>query len=474
MALHGYKDNADQDLSYQASEQFLDIRTSFEAYFRDAISLETLGEYATGAGWRRKDQIEAFAQTMYFIPPYSDVIRMMVHDVEDATVVADYKLDTSFGDKFKGTLEKWARQQRIPYEAALYMWRSHWNYPSPTQTYQFLHRLRPDRPERVEWEKDNPRGPAESEYEYRNRGPLAFTVEDAKRLLAVNDMAPTFIGPEIAISYNPITRTDAIRAYEIGVFDEQRLGWSFIENGYNDADAALLVGFEKEQKSRRLANATGVLTIRKVIKYFKQGAINRGKASDLLVPLMTNPVDRQNILDRAEDEMTSESRALRIISLKRQFMTGAISIQGATQTLLDYGVDRFAADTITEQWAYQLKSRLKEPTAMMLCKWRNHQFITDAEYFERLQRLGYSYDDASRILSVCVSDMLAKQRAAAEKANEKAKKELEKALKNQYELEKASQKQLEKWLDNLRKNMEKAQKQLDKLKKEQGENAPPA
>lgn len=467
MVLHGYKNSDDRNLSYTVTEQYLDIRTAFEAWYREVINSEELDRIVRGTGWRDIRQVEAFAQTMQFLPPYSDIIRMMVHDVEDAHVVADYKLDTSFSDKFTGTLSKWAQWQRIPYNAALYMWRSHWQYPSPTQTYQFLHRLRPDRPERVAWEKENPRGPDESEYEYRNRGPIAFTVDDAKRLLSVNDMAPTFIGPEIAISFNPITRTDAIRAYEIGFFDEEQLKWNFIFNGYIDADAELLVGFEKEQKARRLANATGVLTIRKVVKYYKGGAITRGRANDLLVPLMTNPADRQQILDRTEEEMLAETRSAQIQAIRRQFMTGAISALDAQSMIEIAGGDRFAAQSIVGQWISLRAAKLKEPTAAMLCKWRNHGFITDAEYFDRLQRLGYKYEDASRILSVCVSDMLKKQQEAAAKAEEKAKKELEKALKNQYELEKASQKQLEKWIANLQKNLEKAQKQLEKLQPEQ-------
>lgn len=467
MLLHGYKDEVDRNLSYTVTEQYLDIRTAFEAWYREVINSEELDRIVRGTGWRDIRQVEAFAQTMQFLPPYSDIIRMMVHDVEDPLVVADYKLDTSFGDKFQGTLQKWAQWQRIPFNAALYMWRSHWQYPSPTQTYQFLHRLRQDRPERKAWEKENPQNPGESEYEYRNRGPLAFTVEDAKRLLSVNDMAPTFIGPEIAISYNPITRTDAIRAYEIGFYNEEQLKWNFIYNGYIDADADLLVGFEKEQKARRLANATGVLTIRKVVRYFKSGAITRGDANAALIPLMANPADRATILDRSEEEMIAESRAAKIKSIRRQFMTGAIGKADAITAIINAGGDVFASRYIADQWEGERNSRLKEPTAALLCKWRNHGFITDAEYFDRLQRLGYSFEDASRILSVCVSDMLAKQQKAAAAAQEKAKKELEKALKAQYELEKADQKKIEKWISNLQKQLEKAQKELDKRLKEQ-------
>lgn len=473
MVLHGWKDESDRNLSYTVTEQYLDIRTAFDAYYREVINSEQLQRIVQGTGWRSKEQIDAFAQTMQFLPPYSDVIRMMVHDVEDSSVVSDYQLDTSFADKFTGTLAKWAQWQRIPYNAALYMWRSHWQYPSPTQTYQFLRRLRPDRPERVAWEKENPRLADESEYQYHNRGPLAFTVDEAKRLLSVNDMAPTFIGPEIAVSYNPITRTDAIRAYEVGFFDDAQLKWNFIYNGYIDADADLLVGFEREQKARRVANATGVLTIRKIIKYYQGGAITRGDANTALIPLMVNPADRQTVLDRAEEEMIASSRQLRINALKRQVLTGGMSSNDAINAMIDAGVDRFTAVTLADQWDALIKSRLKEPTAAMLCKWRNHQFITDADYFIRLQRLGYSYEDASRILSVCVKDLLDKQKKAADAAKEKARKELEKSLKNQYQLEQASQKQLQKWIDTMTKNLAAAQKQLDKVIHQAQSSSPP-
>lgn len=470
----GYKDVTDRSLSYDVSAQTLDIRSALDAERREIVPRAYSEQLVRGAGWRDPVQVDVFRSLMSFIPPYSDVIRMMVHDVEDPTVVSDYELDTDFGKKYAGQLQKWGEHQGIPTNAALYMWRSHWNYPSDTQTYQFLHRLRIDRPERVEWEKDNPQEAWETPYQYRQRGPIAFTVEDAKRLLSVNDMAPTFIGAEIAISYNPITRTDAIRAFEIGVYDEAQLKWNFIFNGYNDNDAQSLVEFEREQKSRRVANATGVMTIRKIVKFYKGGAINRGRAEVLLRPLMTNPVDRQTILDRSDEEMTAETRTMRIANIRKRFLVGETNAQQVTQSLLDTGLDQFTADELASKWVFELANRRREPTAAMLCKWYNHGLIADADYILRLQRIGYSFDDSSRIARICIQDLLKKQQDAAARSAEKGRKELEKMLKSQYELEKANKAKLEKNIEKLHKELEKVQKELDKrIAAETGQNGQP-
>lgn len=431
-----------QHLIKDARSHVPDLRSVIHAKFRGMLNDEDFSNKALASGWHDPFDVGMMERLETFVPPYSDLTRMMVHDVEDERVVDDYQLDAQFEDKYKGQLQQWARDQGIPDDVFLYIWRTHWSYPSNTQAYEFIRRLRRDRPERVAWEKANPQGPDESLAAYLNRGPIAVTEEMVRRLLTVNDLNQRWLPAVLSVSYQPITRTDATRAYEIGSFTEEQLRWNFIFNGYTDADAQLLVDYYKQQKQRRMANATGALTIRKVLQLFRDGALTDVEADNVLKPLMPNEADRARLMNDTLFEYDKETKRTLIKGIRRAFIFGEHSRDIASLMLADIGVPNLTAVRLLDRWQADMLGRLKEPTVRMLCSWYNHGIITIGDYHARLLRLGYDAQDAARIVAVCDADWKEKVRKEARKEADKAMKESNKTLANKCAIRAAKDSQL--------------------------------
>ena len=158
-----------------------------------------------------KDEfIDDVMELRFQIPPASDAVRFAVKDAfsKDEAVIGPR--DAEFPD----TLTPYLVAQGYRPEDAKYFWRAHYDLPSPTQVFEMLHRG-------------------------------VKTPTTVAQYLAQADYAPEWRAPLEAISYNPITRTDAKRAFKLGLggFDEARLKRAYMDLGYTSVDADLLVAF---------------------------------------------------------------------------------------------------------------------------------------------------------------------------------------------------------------------------------------
>ena len=100
------------------------------------------------------------------------------------------------------------------------LWRAHWDLPSPTQIYTMLQRQ-------------------------------LITPETVADYLRAADYDPRWRDLLVAISYDPITRTDAKRAFKIKApgWDYNRLVKAYRDVGYSEDDAKLLADFTQQDVS---------------------------------------------------------------------------------------------------------------------------------------------------------------------------------------------------------------------------------
>ena len=335
-------------------------------------------------------------------PPFGDIIRMMVRDVESDQAIADGKLDKGFADNYKGKLKKWAEYQGITPDVALDYWRAHWTWPSPTQLYEMLRRLRPGRvPKALEVDKDL-----------------------VKRILEINDNAPAFIDRLVAISYTPITRTDLIKGYVNGGIDDGELLAGLEDVGYSPTDASKLVVVLGIENSRRLASASGQWTVRRILSHYRDNGIGRGQAETLLSRLYTDDQIVANLLDDADVLVSAETREKCVRQTRLRFLHGELMAREAKDVLQLFNIDLMEADRAVDGWACEMSSKRKDASTAMILKWRDDGIINTIVAGQRLVNLGYSVEDAQRILMS--DDIMIKQKkdAAQAKAIEKTAKEL--------------------------------------------------
>lgn len=342
------------------------------------------------------------------LPTQSDLITMMVRDAADDTVAATYGYDFEFSDKFTGQVATWANQIGADPTLFKYLWRSHWKIPSNTQLYDMLHRLRPDRSEVTAWDTAYPPDYHPGDGEVVPPRPPVVEVSDVQTALEVNDVAPYWVDKLIATSYHPLTNTDARRMYDLGTIDEAEFIQRTQDNGYTLEDATTLVGYFAAEKAKLIANSTGVMTARKIITLYKEGAYTHAQSLANLGDVLPSQTDRLHLLANADLESQAEARALCLKSLKRQWMQGYINPVALAASIAQLGPDQNAAQLIANRWICERGLRSKEVPAAKLCALFNHHLITAEVYVQRLTNLGYTDADAHALASVCYEDALAK------------------------------------------------------------------
>ena len=267
---------------------------------------------------------------------------------------------------------------------------------------EMLARLRPDRPEMEEFDaklagvEPNLQNLAEA-----NR-PLFVTPADVAEALQVDDMAPGWVPKLMEISTNPINRTDAVRAFMIGAFDEKRLYHAFRDVQYSERDAKTLVEFYKQDKARRNRNLSGTWSIRKTLGYFKKAAITREEARVQLRPMFPSEKAVDETLDAAELEIAAEVKQTQLRGLRRGYMFGEFTRSAAIQLMRQWGMDATQADRTLLVWEVERDSRFKQPTVAMLTKWHKNGVIDVEEFRRRLVNLGYKLVDADRIVAAAL------------------------------------------------------------------------
>jgi hypothetical protein len=435
---------------------------------REGIAPAQLENEIKRARFRDSDRLALWQTLAKYVPGPSDLVRFMVRDVFDPDVVKDYNLDKDFELKFFGKLGTpeygkavaWAKAQGMDESQFKSYWRAHWDIPSNTALYEMLHRLRPDRPEYQQaitthelWEVGGKIG-AEPFV------PPVVTRATVKRAIEVNDMSPTWVEPLLDISYNPITRTDAARAHEIGVFNDEQLYHAIRDTGSNDRDAKTLVTYYKQLRDRRIASNTGTWTIRKITKYYKDGGISEVEARNLLRPLLTDPNQINRVIQGADSEIKADTMLRWIKVYRRAYFTGELGVAATTQALLTLGVDQQRVNSLTEQWLSDKMGRYREATVRQLMEWAVNNLISVNDLEARLTTLGYSKIDADRIVYTAAyrQDKLVKAEI------DKVIKDAEKRFKDKQMAEKATLKELQDRYKSLQKEQERIQKEMDKRK----------
>lgn len=367
--------------------------------------------------------VAEFWKLSEFVPPFTDVMRMMVRDSEDRQVVDKYDYDKGFEAKFAGKLAQWAEDQGISTDVARYLWRAHWDLPSNTALYEMFHRLRPDRPEVREWDLAWGRENFDPQWRVANPRPPVVTLDDVRYAIEVNDMSPAWVDPLLAVSYRPITPTDARRMFEIGDANEDELYHRLRDSGYDDPSARRLVKYETALRSRRVANQTGTLSTRKVMTAYREGLLDEREADQLLTPHFPDADVRRQTILRATTERLLETRRVQVRMLVKQYVYGEIDGLGLDTQLGGIGILGQERLTVIQRANAARSGHLKEVRVQYVLDMLQRGIVTVDQAADRLDRLGYSAEDTARMIALAGAISTERQAARAIRASEKARAE---------------------------------------------------
>lgn len=345
------------------------------AYRRKYLDREQFYNAMRSIGWTDTKEIQVFEGITTYVPPVTDVIRMMVRDVEDGDMVDRFKLDEEFDQKYHKLLEDYGEANGLDRETAKRYWRAHWRLPGMAQALEAMHRCRPGT-------------------EAARIAGRVVEQSDVDAMLAMDDLMPGWRGPMRAISYRPLTRVDAQRSYIIGVIDEKGLEAAYRDLHYPEANAKILVKWTEERRIRWIARYPAV-------KAHVSGALSEDQLSREIARFNWTDEQVREAISRLKNAKKAKSAERCETALRRQYLTGKFDRASMIERLMGFGYDKARADELIEQWKCEAKVNERAVPATTLCRWYKASLISKEEYIERLIRIGYAKSDALVLSKLC-------------------------------------------------------------------------
>jgi len=306
------------------------------------------------------------------VPVVSDLTTMMLRDVEDDINIDWSESDAIFKDKWKGQLKEWGDMQGLPELMMKYIWRAHWHIPSPTQLFEFWHRLR-----------------------YSGKfGTKDQFYTKIKNALIQQDILPQWIDAYLEVSFKPLGRIDARRAFEVGTLNEIQLKDAFISQGYSDENSATMTEY----------------TVRQTIEKFGRGPlVNRYVTGEVTAIELDQELREKGlsseivsaIFKTANRRLKQKKRAVCVKAIHKRYLLGEYDLDGVIGELQQQDLQAPQIDDMISSWNCELSAKGKNLPATTLCQWYELGILDNVEFWDRLRKIGYSDDQATRIMSAC-------------------------------------------------------------------------
>lgn len=386
----------------------IDLFTLWQLYNRKLIPAARYTAGLAELGWDVDGLAAAIDQLRYQIPPVSDIPRFMTRDVFDPRVVVKYDLDSEFNDKFQGRLKDWAAWQGVTDETMQAYWRAHWQFPSPTQLYEMLRRLRPERvPENI-----------------------AVRPADVSDVLSVNDVPKYWRDRLIEISYQTLTRVDIRRMYTIGTIDREEVVHRYQDIGYDLPTAEILTKQADIDRVRGRNAQAKLMSVGEAVGLFGKFQLGEAVLRDVLFRNLIPPELIDQTIKDARQRRKSAIIGRCLAAYRKRYLTGLWTPGEAIAIVQQQGLEPDEAIEIVAGWQCEAAARGRVVPASTLCRWYESGLIDPAEYTARLVAVGYDPTDAARLLAACSRGISDKQRKAADASAARAKRELDKERKD--------------------------------------------
>jgi hypothetical protein len=355
----------DFDIALYSARRLLSVGEYINAWLRGTIDDGYLDRQFAAMGISDKDR-QILKELAFFIPPPSDLIRMAVREAFSPQIIEKFKMHEDFPEEFK----KWAAKQGINEFWAKAYWAAHWDLPSITQGFEMFHRD-------------------------------VITREELELLLRAQDVMPFWRDKLLQISYNPVTRIDILRMYQLGVIDRNEVERRFRHLGYSPEDAKILA----EYTIRLAAQREKDLSRQDMEELLEAGVITEEEAKQFLLRAgyteeIANLAIERTKLKIAQKQMQDEIEILRERYLNRQ-----ITLQDVAAELQRLGARGTMVDRILAQFQRDKAKRRRTFTPAQIEKLLKKGMIDSNEAIDRLIDYGYLEDDAAMLVELWAKEV---------------------------------------------------------------------
>lgn len=297
------------------------------------------------------------------LPGPGDLVRFGLREVWDAT-----RRPELLAEQAPTAYYVFMQQHGFNFDRAADFWAAHWVLPSVGQLNEMLHRRVIDS---ATWD----------------------------RFVKYNDFDPTVRPWLKAISYNPYTRVDARRMWDLRMLNEDELKDNYLDLGYD------------EEHAEKMTIWTKIYVLATELRArFSKGWITEADIRTALVQAGM-PADRVNeyiekIIKADADERVAKERDLTKTDITRSVKKGLLSVEEGIARLMDLGYDEDEATFIIESTVTEAKSEEIEADRDLskadIIEGVSLGYFTETQGITMLKKLGYNETEAKYIIDIRV------------------------------------------------------------------------
>ena len=365
----GYN-NSEADLLLKGKRSTLSPTDTLNSHWRGHLDRRHYYNKMYEAGYEEEDA-DLLELSQLFIPSHEDLIRFQVRDVYNDHIVEKYGYDEEFPENILPDAAKIGMSK----EVMLGYWKAHWDLPSPTQAYNMVQRLNPevlsvvgDKYTQMGLDKEN----------------LLTDIETLKELLKIADYPKYWRDRMAAISYDPITRVDLRRIYQLGLCSDKFVVATLQEHGYSYNDATLLLEFFKTLRMGKDKK----LSEKNVIDSYNYGLKTKTETIQALLDMGYDTSEAEQKLELNKRLLADKDLKEDITSWTVDFTRGIVTEEVIKQRLTLAGVNDKKATVILNKMRAALKKKTKTPPLADLHKFYIKRLLDVDGYRAALKEYG--------------------------------------------------------------------------------------
>jgi hypothetical protein len=273
---------------------------------------------------------DLYRELAYPIPPIADIITMAVREAFSPAIAARFGQYEDLPPEFV----TWVGKKGLSKEWAERYWAAHWSLPSPQQGFEMLH-----------------------------RGIIGK--DDLQLLMRALDIMPFWRDKMIQMSYQPLTRIDVRRMYQLGVLNEAEVYKAYQSVGYDDLNAKRMTDFTVKQIRQSLSRFTPADIVRAYTNRF----IDAGEAGNLLRQIGIKEAEISYIVSTAGYKRAWAIKEDQITAIENLYKKHTYTETETRAKLQALYLPTDHIDTLLQQWQLSAK-------ATVTATWTNTQTLS--------------------------------------------------------------------------------------------------
>ena len=318
-------------------------------YLRDLIPVETHDLLLKNFGYS-DDLIVRIKELYHPIPSYPDLINMAVREAFQPDYISQYDLMA----EYPGDFEAWAMKQGLSEDWCKKYWVSHWSLPSILQGYEMLHRN-------------------------------VIDANNLDSLFMAQDIMPWWRDKLKAISYNPLTRVDVRRVFNMGIISQEQVKRTYLDLGYDDEKATWLTNFTVMNSVEKERD----LTKTEILSAYEKRIINIEDTQTLLTDLGYSQAELNIIISTKDYAIFKKTKDLTIQRVKKMYLAGIYDHTEAVSELGQLDLPGTEQTALVSEWDSERLAKLRNLTKKEYDSLFSAEIISESEYKNELSILGY-------------------------------------------------------------------------------------